>query len=241
MTRHEDHIGNRILLALPVHEFNRLYQHLRLVELQRGQMICHPGQPVQDFYFINRGLVSLIKRMRNGEAVEIGAQGIEGVTSPEVLLGVATPFHEAMIQVPGAAFHITKSVLQQQFEQGGRLKSLLLSYIHAAADQVAQAAACNRLHVLEQRICRWILTAQDNARSDTFPITQEFLAMLLGVHRPGMSLALAKLQEAGLLKYVRGHLTVIERAKVEALACECYQAIRNEFDRLFPKRDVNSI
>lgn len=228
-----DTIGNRILLALPEQERKELLQHLRPIELKRGWQICHAGKEVQDLFFIDRGLVSLIKRMKNGEAVEIGARGIEGITAPETIMGVHFPLYDAVVQLPGFAHAIRKSVLEAELRKRGRLRALILGYIHAAASQIAQTSACNRLHLLEQRCCRWLLIAHDNAQADTFSITHEFLAMMLGVHRPGVSLAMHKFQEDGMLKYERGRLTIIDRAQLEKAACECYQTIRDEFDSLF--------
>jgi CRP-like cAMP-binding protein len=226
-------VVNRILLALPAAEFEALRPALSLVDLHHADTVCEPDEPMHHIYFINRGIVSLIKRMKNGEAVEIGARGIEGLTAPETLLGVDMPLFEAVVQIPGSAFRISKAVLQAELHRRPQLEKLIHAYVHASASQIAQTAACNRLHFLEQRCCRWLLIAMDNARSDTFPLTQEFLAMMLGVHRPGISVALKRFQGAGMITYTRGRMTITDRAGIEAEACECYRTICDEFDRLF--------
>ena len=234
-TEHNNELGNRILLALSHRVRAELMEHVTGVDLEHGWTICRPDTPLRDLYFIDQGVVSLIKRMKNGEAVEIGARGIEGITAPETLIGITSPLYEAVVQIPGFAYAIPKTVLQKQVEKHRELRDLLLGYIHASSSQIAQTAACNRLHYLEQRCCRWLLIAHDSARSDVFSVTHEFLAMMLGVHRPGISLALNKFQDAGMLTYVRGHVTIVDRRGLEDAACECYGTIRDEFDSLFAR------
>ena len=234
-----EQVANRILLALPSEVVKELKPHLKYVELRQGTVICQPDQPVDTVYFINRGIVSLIKRMKDGKAVEIGARGIEGLTSPETLFGIKTPLYEAVVQVPGSAFAISKSGLRNVFGKSRRLSALLFAYVHASASQIAQTAACNRLHTLDQRCCRWLLIAHESARSDSFPLTHEFLAMMLGVRRSGVSVALKKFQEAGMLNYTRGQMTIIERGRLERNSCECYRTIADEFSRMFEHRRPN--
>lgn len=177
--------------------------------------------------------------MEDGRAVEIGTRGIEGLTTPELLLGVKTPLYEAVVHVPGTAFAISRARLKDHFQKTHRLSTAVLAYVHAAASQIAQTAACNRLHLLEQRCCRWLLVAHDSARSDRFPLTHEFLAMMLGVHRPRISVALKKLQAAGVLAYSRGQLTIIDRTRLEQRPCECYRTTADEFDKIFARRRHN--
>jgi CRP-like cAMP-binding protein len=136
-------------------------------------------------------------------------------------------------QIAGYGLSIGKAILQDAVERRSRLRNLLLGYVHASANQIAQTAACNRLHFLEQRCSRWLLIAHDSARGDTFSVTQEFLAMMLGVHRPGISLALKRLQDMGMVKYVRGRITIVDRQGIESTACECYREIHEVFERLF--------
>ena len=228
-----DGITNRILRSLPPAVLESLSPHFKITELHQGHVMCRPDEPVQESHFINRGVVSLIKRMKDGTAVEIGARGTEGLTAPETLLGLDTPLYEAIVQAPGTAFVIRKSVLQRQFNENHPLRRLVTGYVHAAANQIAQTAACNRLHFLEQRCCRWLLFAHDNAGSDNFHLTQEFLALMLGVHRPGISVALQKFQDAGMVKYVRGQVTITDRRGLEDSSCECYRAVADEYERLF--------
>jgi CRP-like cAMP-binding protein len=228
-----DTLANRILLALPSDLMEELRPHLTLTELHQGLVICTTDEAARDIHFINRGVVSLIKRMKDGRAVEIGARGIEGCTAVSTLLGIDLPLFESVVQVPGNALAIRKPVLQGYFNKSQALRNIVTAYAHASAAQIAQTAACNRLHVLKQRCCRWLLFAHDAARSDTFSITQEFLGMMLGVHRPGVSVAFGKLQKAGMLKYKRGQVTITDRRRLEEASCECYRTIANEFNRLF--------
>lgn len=235
-----EQVANRILLGLAADVLKELRPHLHLAELRKGVTISRKGEPINTHYFINRGIVSLIKRMEDGRAVEIGTRGIEGLTTPELLLGVKTPLYEAVVHVPGTAFAISRTRLKDHFQKTHRLSTAVLAYVQAAASQIAQTAACNRLHQLEQRCCRWLLVAHDSARSDRFPLTHEFLAMMLGVQRPRISVALKKLQAAGVLDYSRGQLTIIDRTGLERQSCECYRTTADEFDKIFERRRHNA-
>ena len=226
-------LANRMLLALPPYERNRLMPSLKLVELERGQIICRLGEKIRQFYFVNRGIVSLVHIMRDGRTVEIGTTGIEGLTTPEGAFGIDTAIFQNMVQVPGSAFVIDKAVLRDAMGTCHILGALFQGYVCAAAHQIGQTAACNRLHSLDERLCRWLLTAHDSARSDTFSLTHEFLAMMLGVQRAGVSVSAMNLQKAGFISYRHGLVTIIDRAGIEASACECYGVIREQFDRLF--------
>lgn len=229
----DDDLANRILLALPRATLQRISAHLEPVNLERGQVIYHPDARIKKLYFVNRGLISLVRTMRDGRTVEIGAVGIEGVTGLPALFGIDSATLECIVQVPGTALCGSPDILRGEMVRGRSFQSLLHRYYHVVVSQVAQTAACNRLHSLEERCCRWLLIAHDSARSDTFPITHEFLAMMLGVQRAGVSIAASALQRAGLIRYVRGHMTIADRHKLEAAACECYTTIRQLVDRLF--------
>jgi CRP-like cAMP-binding protein len=230
-------IANRMLRALPDATVRRLRPALEPVRTVRGQIIDHVDGAVKHLYFVNKGIVSLIKTMKDGRTVEIGAVGIEGVTDPNALFGVIdTALLEAIVQVPGTAFRIGRDILRREMARDQALRELMGHYAHLFVDQIVQTAACNRLHSLEERCCRWLLTAHDSALSDTFPLTHEFLAMMLGVQRAGVSIAAKLLQRAGLIEYRRGEVTVSDRAGLEDAACECYGAIRTEFDKLYGAR-----
>jgi CRP-like cAMP-binding protein len=226
-------LANRILLALPRATLQRITPHLQPVALQRGQVIYHPGSQIEKLYFVNRGLVSLVRTMRDGRTVEIGAVGIEGVTGLAALLGIDSATLECIVQIPGAALCGSLNILRSEMGRGKSLQLLLHRYFHLVVSQVAQTAACNRLHSLEERCCRWLLIAHDSARSDSFLVTHEFLAMMLGVQRGGVSIAANALQQAGLIRYSRGRMTITDRHGLEKAACECYGTIRHLVDRLF--------
>jgi len=171
--------------------------------------------------------------MRDGRIVEIGAVGVEGVTAPHALFGIDQAILEAMVQVPGSAFRIETDVLRREMVRDGAFAQLMQNYARFAIRQLAQTTACHRLHHIAERCCRWLLIAHDSALSDTFFLTQEFLAMMLGAQRAGVSTAASFLQKSGLVEYKRGRITIINRAGLEAAACECYGAMRNELDKLF--------
>jgi CRP-like cAMP-binding protein len=226
---------NRILLALPRATLQRIRHHLEPVLLERGRIIHRPDGPIKKVFFVNRGLISLVRTMRDGRTVEVGTVGIEGVAGFPALLGIASATFEGIVQVPGTALCGSHDILRFEAGRSRTFTDLIRRYYHLVIGQVAQTAACNRLHTLEERCCRWLLIAHDSARSDSFPITHDFLAMMLGVQRAGVSIAAKALQQAGLIYYVRGHLTVADRTGLEAAACECYDVIRQLTDRLFPR------
>jgi CRP-like cAMP-binding protein len=232
----DEQVANRILLALPPAVLKQVLPHLKHVDFQRGHIVYRPGDLVRDVYFINRGLLSLVKTMRDGRTVEVSTRGIEGVTAPGVLFDLETAILECVVQIPASAFSIRVDILRSVMAKSRALNTLLLGYVYVAADQLAQTAACNRLHSLEERCCRSLLVAHDSARSDTFPVTQEFLAAMLGVQRPGVSITIGILQKADFIHCSRGSVTIINRGGLEASACECYRVIRDQFDRLFARR-----
>lgn len=230
-----ERITNRILLALPPAILKELRPDLDLLETTKGQMIDHIDGPIRYLYFVNRGLVSLVKTMNDGRTVEVGAVGIEGITDPNALFGIDIAVIETIVQVPGTAFRVKREVLQYVMKKDETVRTLMQNCVRFAFGQLAQTAACNRLHSLEERCCRWLLTAHDSALSDNFQLTHEFLAMMLGVQRAGVSITANILQKAGLIQYVRGHVTIINRAGLEDASCECYRSTRTEIDRLFTR------
>jgi CRP-like cAMP-binding protein len=233
--RDNNELANRILLALPRATLQRISPCLEWVALQRGQVIYHPDEPIEKVYFVNRGLVSLVRSMSDGRTVEIGAIGIEGVTGLDALFGIESATLECIVQLPGTALRGNPEDLRREMRPGRGLQTLLQRYYHVALSQIAQTAACNRLHSLEERCCRWLLIAHDSARSDSFRLTHEFLAIMLGVQRAGVSIAANALQQAGLIRYTRGQMTITDRRGLEAAACECYGTVRQLVDRLFRK------
>jgi len=231
-----EEIANRFLLSLPQSTLKRLQHALEFRTLAQGDVITRLDQPIEHLYFVNRGLICFIKTMQDGRAVEIGVVGIEGISSPPALFGIKTAALDAIVQIPGTAFRIKKDSLQRLMAEDAALHDALERYIHFYVAAFAQTAACNRLHYLEERCCRWLLIAHDNARADTFPLTHEFLSMMLGVQRAGVSIAANDLQKAGLIKYRHGQISIINRSGLEDGACECYRAMATEFDKVFRTR-----
>ncbi|WP_083992087.1 Crp/Fnr family transcriptional regulator [Bradyrhizobium embrapense] len=226
-------IANLILLSLPRATLRRLQPDLELVSTARGEVVDRADQPVNYLHFVNRGLISLVKSMEDGRTVEIGVVGIEGVTQPGTIFGISRAPLDTVVQVPGSAFRIKHGIMKDCLAKDQELREALEKYERFALLAFAQTAACNRLHHLEERCCRWLLIAHDNALSDTFQLTHEFLAMMLGVQRSGVSIAASRLQKAGLIQYRRGQVTIVNRSGLEDATCECYATMRTEFRKLF--------
>jgi CRP-like cAMP-binding protein len=220
--------GNHLLDAMPPESVERLQPYLEPFAL----VLAEPVKSTEYVYFPIAGMISVVATMRDGDSVEIGMIGREGMYSVSAILSDDTPFQTAMVQLPGRALRLTTRLLRQEMQADGTVQKLLLRYTQATLSAVAQSAACNRLHLLEQRCARWLLACRDRADADKFPMTHEFLAMMLGVRRPGVTLAARALQENGLITYNHGTMTVLDRPGVEAASCECYRAIRDEFARL---------
>ena len=182
-------VANRILLSLPPATLNRVRPALDLVDTTRGCVIARVDRPIKYVYFVNRGLVSLVKTMQDGRTVEIGVIGIEGVTNSDALFGVDEAILDTVVQIPGTAFRIRRDALEKMLSEDAMLREMLQRYTRFTVSRLAQTAGCNRLHSLEQRCCRWLLMAHDSALSDTFPLTHELLARMLGVQRAGVSIA----------------------------------------------------
>ena len=233
-----DDIANLILLSLPQATLKRIRPALELLDTARGDVVDQADRPVGYLYFVNRGLISLVKTMRDGRTVEIGVVGIEGITQPQALFGINKAPLDTIVQIPGSAFRIRHDTLRSCMAEDDKLCEVLQKYARFSLLAFAETAACNRLHHLEERCCRWLLIAHDSALSDTFLLTQEFLAMMLGVQRAGVSIAASFLQKAGLIGYRRGQVTILNRSGLEDAACECYGNMRAEFRKLFgtPKR-----
>jgi CRP-like cAMP-binding protein len=226
-------IANLLLQSLPQATLKRLQPALELVTTTKGAVVDRADRPVRYLHFVNRGLISLVKTMEDGRTVEIGVVGIEGITQTYTLFGINKAPLETMVQVRGSAFRIKHDILKDCMVEDDKLREALEKYVRFALLAFAQTAACNRLHHLEERCCRWLLIAHDNALSDTFLLTHEFLAMMLGVQRAGVSIAASFLQKAGLIEYRRGQVTIVSRSGLEDAACECYGNMRAEFRKLF--------
>jgi CRP-like cAMP-binding protein len=237
----EPEVRNRILLALLPELREHLLGECEYVEFLHRHVIYPVGTPVDHVYFINSGLVSLIKTMGNGQSVEIGAVGIEGLVGLFAVFGFHQAIADFMVQIPTAAFRISRSTLRNEMSKHEELRQLIEKYMFLLVQQLAQSAACNRLHSLEQRCCQWLLRAHDNAFSNTFVLIHEFLALLLGAQRPSISVVAHQLQQRGLISYVHGRVTVLDRAAIEQSACECYVSSRKLTDMLFDSRSPVSV
>ncbi|HEY0100471.1 MAG TPA: Crp/Fnr family transcriptional regulator [Pyrinomonadaceae bacterium] len=223
---------NRILAELPTEEYERLSPHLEPVTLAVGDMLYYPQEPLTHVYFPNRGTVSVIATLADGGGVEVGVVGNEGLFGLNVVLGSMSTPHEAMVQLPGDAFRIPAHVIMGEFKKGGQLQDLILRYVQAFIIQIAQTAACNRSHPMGGRLARWLLMTHDRAMTDELLLTHEFIAVMLGTRRAGVSEAAGRLQNEGLIKYRRGHIQIIDRKGLESTSCECYPLVKREFDRL---------
>ncbi|MDP9457626.1 MAG: Crp/Fnr family transcriptional regulator [Actinomycetota bacterium] len=224
--------GNRLLAALPGEEFERLWPHLETVALEFEETLIEPNVPIEHVYFPIDCVTSLIATMENGQRVEVGTVGKEGMVSLPVFLGASAIPLGAFSQVPGDAVRMASGVLRAEVGPGSRLHELLHRYAQATFFFTAQSSACNRLHSVRQRCSRWLLHTHDRVGRDDFPLTQEFLAQMLGLRRASVNEVARALQGEGLIRYSRGVITVLDRPGLEAAACECYRRITGEFDRL---------
>jgi CRP-like cAMP-binding protein len=225
--------GNRLLARLPPDEYQRLFRRLQLVPLELKQVLYDTRSPIDYAYFPNRGVISAMTVMEDGRAIEVATIGDEGMVGLPLLVGATTSANRMMVQVSGEALRLSAEALKAEASQDSPLLRLLALYHTGYSMQVSQAVACNGLHTLRQRSCRWLLMTQDRAHSDVFPMTHEFLAMMLGVRRSSVSEVLEPLQEEGLVRYSRGKFTVLDRDGMKAGSCECYRRINQEFERLF--------
>jgi len=223
---------NRLLAALPPEDLARLRPRLELVEFDVRQVIQVPDEPIAAVYFPEGGWVSMMALLVDGNSAEVGIVGYEGMVGLPLLLGSDRSPTEAMIQAPGKFLRLGAGAFREELDRSAALRTLLLRYALAFQAQVTQTAACNGHHALDQRLARWLLTAHDRADGDEFPMTQEFLAVMLCVHRPGVTVAARLFQQAGLIRYSSGHMMITDRAGLEAAACECHGAVAREFQRL---------
>ncbi|MBD0370392.1 MAG: Crp/Fnr family transcriptional regulator [Pyrinomonadaceae bacterium] len=226
-------IENRLLACLPEEEFARLSRHMERVSLSHGQYAIVPEEPIRDVYFPLTCLLSLVTILEDGSTVESGTIGREGMSGIPVLLDAKSTPMPTFAQIPGYALKIRASVLKEMYEERGHLHKLLNRYIHTVIVTGSQSTACNARHNVEERLCRWLLMSSDGVGSDELNLTQEFLATMLGVRRPGVSQAAGALQEAGLISYNRGTIKILDRAGLERAVCECYRMSKAEYDRLF--------
>ena len=226
------HIGNRILAALSPDEYERLSPHFEHVALPHGQVLIAIEEPIQYVYFPNNALISQVTQLSGGFTVEAAVVGCEGMAGLPAIFGADSTPMQSLVQIPGTAIRIKAKVIRDAFARGGVLQSRILRYTHALFVAVSQAAACNAQHTIEARLARWLLANSDAIESDELPLTQECIATMMGVRRAGVTCAALMLREEGLIHYNRGHIRIVNRAGLEAAACECYRAIREQFELL---------
>jgi len=225
-------VRNRLLAALPPEILTEFLPKLHRVSLALRQTLAAPGQPIEAVYFIESGWTSMVAHMDEGTQAEVGLIGREGLVGASVVAGVGTAFVEAYMQAPGEALQIETKAFQRELDTHPLLLRRLLRYNEAMHAQVMQTAACNGRHSLEQRLARWILMAHDRADDDELPLTQEFMALMLCVQRPSVTLVARTLQQANLIRYTQGRVTVTDRDGLEATACDCYRTVRERFDQI---------
>lgn len=225
-------INNQLLTALPDEEFQRLVPQLEPVSLTLGKILYESGERVRHVYFLSKDtLASLIVTMEDGKSVEAGVIGSEGMVGIQAFLRAESTPHRVVVQVGGTALRMRASVLREEFNRGGALQDLLLRYTHALLTEVLQVAACNHLHSVEERLSRWLLTIDERATMNELPLTQELISRRLGAHRSSIGEAASSLRRRGVIRYLRGRITVVDSSALRAGTCECYDIVREEFSR----------
>jgi CRP-like cAMP-binding protein len=223
---------NRLLAALPQEEYERILPHLGRVSFALGAVLYESGGRMEHIYFPTTAIISLLYTMENGSSAEMGMAGHEGLVGVALFMGGNTMPNRAVVQSAGETFRMRAKVLQDEFARGGAFQRLLLRYTQALITQMSQTAVCNRLHAIEQQLCRLLLLSHDRLDSDELVMTQELLANMLGVRREGVTAAAGRLQEQELISYVRGRIRILDRGGLEEAVCECYKVVKDEYDRL---------
>jgi CRP-like cAMP-binding protein len=224
--------ANRLLNLLTPADYGRLQGHLERQPLAYRQSLYAADTKIDTVYFIETGVGSLVNTMANGQAAEVGTIGNEGLVGVPIVLGDDRAPTAVYIQVAGEGLAMNALVFRKELARSETMQVVMHHYVHALFNQVAQSAACNHFHSLEQRCCRWLLMTRDRMGTDDFLLTQEFLAMMLGVQRPGVSIAAGALQRAGLITYKRGNVSILDAKELKNRSCECYSVSKKEFDRL---------
>jgi CRP-like cAMP-binding protein len=225
---------NHLLDALPRDEFERIAPRLEPVSMKLGDVLYEPGITLRYVYFPTTAIVSLLHVLANGSSAEIAVVGREGVLGISLFMGGETTPSRAVVQSGGQGFRMKAQPLKDEFARFGPLMHLLLRYTQALITQMSQTAVCNRHHSVDQQLCRWLLLSLDRLSSNELAMTQELIANMLGVRREGVTEAAGRLQDAGLIRYRRGRITVVDRHGLEMRSCECYQVVKAEYDRLLP-------
>ena len=232
----KDSRANHLLAALPETELQRWLPHLEAVELPLGQVLYESGRTLSHVYFPTTAIVSLLYVLEDGASAEIAVVGNEGVVGISIFMGGGSTPSRAVVQSAGHGFRLNAKLVKDEFNRAGPVMHLLLRYTQALITQMAQTAVCNRHHSLDQQLCRWLLLSLDRLQGDELVMTQDLIANMLGVRRESVTEAALKLQRVGLIRYARGHVTVLDRAALEVRTCECYAVVKREYDRLLPAK-----
>jgi CRP-like cAMP-binding protein len=225
---------NLLLAALSAVELKRLRVNLEPVEMPLGDVVYESGRHLDHVYFPTTCIVSLLYVLENGASAEIAVVGYEGVVGVSIFMGGETTPSRAVVQSAGKAYRLPGAMMKEEFTRGGTMQHLMLRYTQSLITQMAQTAVCNRHHSVDQQLCRWLLLSIDRLPSPEITMTQELIANMLGVRREGVTEAAGKLQDAGVIRYRRGHIKVLDRERLEAMSCECYGVVRRETARLLP-------
>jgi CRP-like cAMP-binding protein len=225
-------VENRLLAALSPNEYERLRKDLQPVSFSLGEVVYEFAGQLDYVFFPTTSIVSLLYTMENGSSAEMGLTGNDGVVGIALFMGGGTMPNRAVVQSAGAAMKMKAKVLQDEFAKAGKFQQLLLRYTQALITQISQTAVCNRLHSVEQQLCRWLLLSHDRLNTDELIMTQELIADMLGVRREGVTVAAGRLQDDGAISYVRGRIQILDRQKLEQTVCECYRVVKDEVDRL---------
>jgi CRP-like cAMP-binding protein len=234
MSERNDPRENLLLAALPASEWDRWQRDLEPVDLPLGTVLYEAGMRLTHVYFPTTAIVSLLYVLEDGASAEVAVVGFEGLVGISLFMGGDSTTSRAVVQSAGRGYRLRASMVMQEFNRAGPVLHLLLRYTQALLTQMSQTAVCNRHHSLDQQLCRWLLLSLDRLHSNDLVMTQELIANMLGVRREGVTEAAGHLQDAGLIRYRRGHITVLDRSRLEQRACECYAVVKHEYDRLLP-------
>jgi CRP-like cAMP-binding protein len=228
----KDALKNYLLAAMPADEFARVQAKLEPISFKLGEVLYEAGDKIDYLHFPTTAIISLLYIMENGATAEIGVIGNDGVCGFALFLGGNSTSNRAIIQSAGDAFRMKEKDVKEEFALGGAFQKMLLRYTQALMTQIAQTAVCNRLHTLEQQLCRWLLLSHDRLNSNELVMTHDLISNMLGVRREGVTLAAQKLAKRHLIKNIRGTITVVDRQGLEEAVCECYKVVNNEYNRL---------
>lgn len=223
---------NSILNALPTEDLERLLPEPESFEMPDGKILYYPDEAINYVYFPDTAMISVVTITEQGQSVEAGVVGWEGIAGFNVLMGVDSMPNENIVQLPGSGWRLPAAAVKREFKRCGALHDLCLRFMHAMMIQLAQIAVCNRLHSNEERLSRWLLMSRDRSETNELKLTQEFLAIMLGANRSSVTMSAIALQSAGYIKYTRGLITVLDREGLEDFSCDCYKAIRREYAEL---------